>query len=231
VLECPTCNKSVCIECGKLAHVGQCRRTRKEDLKAVLNALRHEGAAMCPRCGFVAGRAKDGCNQITCPKPCSQVFCFKCSRDWKLCRGLCKGGGAAEVLERATQAESPTEVYHVSGVSEAQSSTVKKESKDDEAFAESEEDEKTKVDGKKKKRAHSSDPLFERFSKKAKTGVEDEEDKDDLEVDSDASDDEEDKVAHDDDNVDFEFDIDEDDEYGSDDGEDGEEEEEEEDGE
>ena len=187
---------------------------------------------MCPRCGFVAGRAKDGCNQITCPKPCSQVFCFKCSRDWKLCRGLCKGGGAAEVLEKATQAESPTEVYHVSGVSGAQAPTAKGESKDDEAFADSDEDEKAKVDGKKKKkRAHPSDPLFERFSKKAKTGVEDEEDNDDLEVNSDASDDEEDKVAHDDDNVDFEFDIDEDDEYGSDDGEDGEEEEEEEDGE
>lgn len=154
VLECPNCNKSVCIECGKLAHEGQCKRTRKEDLKAVLNALRHEGAAMCPRCGFVAGREKDGCNQITCPKPCSQVFCFKCSKDWKICRGLCKGHGAAEVLERATQLESPTEVYH-----------VREANKNNEALADSEEDGKIEVEAETKKRAPSADPLFERFTK------------------------------------------------------------------
>lgn len=171
---------------------------------------------MCPRCGFVAGREKDGCNQITCPKPCSQVFCFRCSKDWKICRGLCKGHGAAEVLERATQLESPTEVYY-----------VKEDNKNNEAFADSEEDKTTQVERETKKRAPSTDPLFERFTKKAKVELEDEDNKDDvLEVDSDASEDEEDKVAHDDDNVEFAFDIDEDDEYGSDDGE-GEEDEEE----
>lgn len=174
---------------------------------------------MCPRCGFVAGRAKNGCNQITCPKPCSQVFCFKCSRDWKLCRGLCKGGGAAEVLEKATQAESPTEVYH-----------VKEENKNNEAFVESEEDAKTKTKKETKKRAPSSDPLFQRFTKKAKIEVEEEENKDDdVELNYDASDDEEDKVAHDDDNEAFEYDSAGDDEYGSDDGEEGENDEEEED--
>lgn len=134
---------------------------------------------------------------------------------------MCKGGGAAEVLEKATQVESPTEVYH-----------VKEEKKNDEASADGEDDQKTEGGEKTKQRAPSSDPLFERFTKKAEIEVEDEDNKDDvLEVDSDTSDDEEDKVAHDDDNEDFEYDFDEDDEYGSDDGGDGEDEEEEEDGE
>lgn len=132
---------------------------------------------------------------------------------------MCKGHGAAEVLEKATQAESPTEGYH-----------VKEGNKNDEAFADNEEDEKTGVEGETKKRAPSSDTLFKRFTKRAKVELEDEENKEDvLGVDSDASDDEEDKVAHDDDNVEFQYDVDEDDEYGSDNGEDEENEEEEED--
>jgi hypothetical protein len=212
-LDCPTCCKSVCIECSKLAHEGQCKRTRKEDLKAVMNALKHEGAAMCPKCGFVAGRAKDGCNQITCPKPCSQVFCFKCSRDWKLCRGLCKGHGATEVLEKAAEEQSPVIENYSLVESVGQGSTVEEKA-----------DQEAQLDeNQTRKRAPSPDRLFERFTKRPKTEiVEDEEDKDiDLEAILDASDDEEDKVVHDDDNEEagFEFE-DEEDEYGSDDGED-----------
>lgn len=104
VLHCPTCRKSICIECEKPAHQGQCNRTSKEDLKAVINALRHEGAAMCPRCSHIAGRMKEGCNRIVCTKPCTQVFCFKCSRDWTLCKGQCKGG-STELLTQKAEAE------------------------------------------------------------------------------------------------------------------------------
>jgi hypothetical protein len=178
-----------------------------------MNALKHEGAAMCPKCGFVAGRAKDGCNQITCPKPCSQVFCFKCSRDWKLCRGLCKGHGATEVLEKAAEEQSPVIENYSLVEAVGQGSTV-----------EGKADKEAQLDeNQTKKRAPSPDRLFERFTKRAKTEiVEDEEDKViDLEAILDASDDEEDKVVHDDDNEEagFEFE-DEEDEYGSDDGED-----------
>ncbi|KAI5200341.1 hypothetical protein E4T39_05771 [Aureobasidium subglaciale] len=51
-----------------------------------MNALRHEGAAMCPRCKL--------------------KFCFKCSKDWKLCKATCKGG-AAELLDKETEGKSP----------------------------------------------------------------------------------------------------------------------------
>lgn len=104
VLHCPTCRKSICIECEKPAHEGQCNRTSKEDLRAVMNALRHEGAAMCPRCRTVAGRMKEGCNRIVCTKPCTQVFCFKCSKDWALCKGKCKGG-STEILAQKAEAK------------------------------------------------------------------------------------------------------------------------------
>lgn len=107
MLHCPTCHKSICIECEKPAHEGQCDRSSKEDLKAVLNALRHEGAAMCPRCSSVAGRMKEGCDRIVCTKPCTQVFCFKCSKDWKLCKGKCKGG-STELLAEKAEAEDPS---------------------------------------------------------------------------------------------------------------------------
>ena len=178
-----------------------------------MNALKHEGAAMCPRCGFVAGRAKDGCNQITCPKPCLQVFCIKCSRDWKLCRGLCKGG-ATQVLERAVEEKSPGTGTHSPDESGSQVSTAEEEEEEGD-----EEEKNISVKKKTKKRPPPGDPLFERFMKKAKTEViEDEKDKNDPETRSDASDDE-DKNAHDDEDDDYEFDI-EDDEYKSDDGED-----------
>jgi hypothetical protein len=202
VLNCPTCRKSIRIECSKLAHEGQCKRTGKEDLKAVLNALKHEGAAMCPRCGFVAGREKNGCNQIICPKPCSQAFCFKCSKDWKLCKGICKGG-AAEVLERATEEERQDSPVLEEDKSEGRALVV-----EDEDI----EDEETEEEATKKKRTHSHDPLFERFAKKTKIEIiEDEEDENDPELDLDVSDDEDDDAG---------FGIEED-EYGYDDGEEG----------
>jgi hypothetical protein len=208
VLNCPTCRKSICIECSKLAHEGQCKRTRRGDLKAVLNALKHEGAAMCPRCGFVAGREKDSCNQIICPKPCSQAFCFKCSRDWRLCKGMCKGG-AAEVLERAAEeksADSPTlEEDDCKGLT----LVVEDGEIEEEGY------EKTT-----KKCDRSPDSLFERFTKKTKVEIiEDDEDGNDSDVDLDISDDE-DRDAHDDEEDDAGFDVEEDD-YGYDDSEEG----------
>jgi hypothetical protein len=208
ILDCPTCRKSVCLECSKLAHEGQCKRTKKEDLKAVLNALRHEGTAMCPRCGLVAGREKDGCNQITCPKPCSQAFCFKCSRDWKLCKGMCKVG-ATEVLERAAQEDN------------LDSPILKEDKSKDWALkVEDKEDEDEEIEDKaaKRKRAPSPDPLFERFTKKAKPEIiEEEKDEHGTEVIFDISDGE-DVNAHDDEDDEAGFDIEEG-EYGSDDGE------------
>jgi hypothetical protein len=71
----------------------------------------------------------------------------------------------------------------------------------------------------RRKRAHSPDSLFERFTKKTKVEViEDDEDEDDPGVDVDLSDDE-DRDAHDDeDEDDAGFDVEED-EYGFDDGE------------
>lgn len=47
---------------------------------------------------------KEGCNRIVCTKPCTQIFCFKCSRDWELCKGKCKGG-STELLEQKAEAE------------------------------------------------------------------------------------------------------------------------------
>lgn len=72
-----------------------------------MNAPRHEGAAMCPRCSYIAGRMKEGCDRIVCTKPCTQVFCFKCSRDWALCKGKCKGG-STELLAEKAEAENPS---------------------------------------------------------------------------------------------------------------------------
>jgi hypothetical protein len=165
---------------------------------------------MCPKCGFVAGREKDGCNQIICPKPCSQAFCFKCFRDWKLCKGMCKGG-AAEVLERAAEDERQDFPVLEEDKSEGQALVVE----DGES-----EDEETEEKATKKKRAHSPDSLFERFTKKNKVEViEDEEDENDPELDLDVSDDE-DRDAHDDEDDDAGFDVEED-EYGYDDGEEG----------
>jgi hypothetical protein len=178
----------------------------------VMNALKHEGAAMCSRCGFVAGREKDGCNQITCPKPCSAAFCSKCSRDWGLCKGTCKGG-ATEVLERAAEEEE-----------ESSHSPLLKEDKSmgHAQIFDDEEDEDEELEDKaaKRKRAPCPDPLFERFTKKAKSEmIEDEDDEHDPEATLDVSNDE-DKDAHDDDEDDEAgFDIEEDNEYGSDDGE------------
>jgi hypothetical protein len=171
-----------------------------------MNALKHEGAAMCPRCGFVAGREKDGCNQITCPKPCSQTFCFKCSRDWRLCKGTCKGG-ATEVLEKAAEEES------------SDSPILKEEKPKDWAHAiEDEEDEDEEIEDRavKRKRASSPDPLFERFTKKAKAKTTEDDDEDGIEAELDISDGE-DIDAHDDEDDEAGFDIEED-EYGSDDG-------------
>jgi hypothetical protein len=157
---------------------------------------------MCPRCGFVAGREKNGCNQIICPKPCSQAFCFKCSKDWKLCKGICKGG-AAEVLERATEEERQDSPVLEEDKSEGRALVV-----EDEDI----EDEETEEEATKKKRTHSPDPLFERFAKKTKIEIiEDEEDENDPELDLDVSDDEDDDAG---------FGIEED-EYGYDDGEEG----------
>ncbi|KAK6004551.1 hypothetical protein QM012_008413 [Aureobasidium pullulans] len=62
---------------------------------------------MCPRCGHVAGRMKEGCNHIVCTKPCTQVFCFKCFRDWELCKGKCKGG-STELLTQKAKVEDPS---------------------------------------------------------------------------------------------------------------------------
>ncbi|KAH0352519.1 hypothetical protein KCU83_g3776, partial [Aureobasidium melanogenum] len=56
---------------------------------------------MCPRCSHVAARMKEGCDRIVCTKLCTQVFCFKCSRDWALCKGRCKGGSTELLAEKA----------------------------------------------------------------------------------------------------------------------------------
>lgn len=67
---------------------------------------------MCPRCRTVAGRLKEGCNRIVCTKPCTQVFCFKCSRDWTLCKGKCKGG-STEILAQKAEEEDPSTAREV----------------------------------------------------------------------------------------------------------------------
>ncbi|KAG9573568.1 hypothetical protein KCU77_g12393, partial [Aureobasidium melanogenum] len=62
---------------------------------------------MCPRCSHIAARMKEGCDRIVCTKPCTQVFCFKCSRNWALCKGKCKGG-STELLAEKAEAEDPS---------------------------------------------------------------------------------------------------------------------------
>jgi hypothetical protein len=113
------------------------------------------------------------------------------------------------VLEKAAEEES------------SDSPILEEEKPKDWAHAiEDEEDEDEDIEDKaaKRKRAPSPDPLFERFTKKAKPEmIEDGDDEHDPEAALDISNDE-DKDAHDDDEADEAgFDIEEDDEYGSDD--------------
>ncbi|CAD0092070.1 unnamed protein product [Aureobasidium vineae] len=226
-----------------------------------MTALRHESAAMCPRCGYVTGRMKEGCDRKCTGGGSTAVLAKEVEakaespgiakaylsgledtireelqlidQDKLTKEKLAKIGKDCAVcvstIDQALLDGSASSFTVLSDVQRLVHSFVNPLRKNREAPPLKVGESDVKIDKAlqnekaSRKRAPTGDPLFQRFMKKAKTGIiEDEEDKIDLEAGSDGDDD---RDIHDEEDDGGEFDVDGEDEYapGNDDDEAGDE--------
>lgn len=79
---CNKCEASMCLNCNKMEHEGECVYTEFDQM--LKNLAKENGWAKCPRCAYHVEKSK-GCCHTKCR--CNAEFCNRCSKPWRQAEG------------------------------------------------------------------------------------------------------------------------------------------------